>query len=206
MAKADRIYFENLETAADWAYKAASYLVTCLSDYRPENIKNMLDTMHEYENSGDLKKHEMSSMLAKAFVTPIEREDLAQISSYIDDVTDSLEEVLQALYMYKIVSIPKDAVIFAEKLVECSQLMKSLLGEFANFKKPEKISKTVIDLNHIEEECDKLYIESTMRLNDCFDNVLDIISWREIYNRMETCADSCEHVGDSIEMIVMKNS
>lgn len=206
MAKADRIYFENLEVAADWAYKAASYLVTCLSDYKPENIKDMLDTMHEYENSGDLKKHEMSSMLAKAFVTPIEREDLAQISSYIDDVTDSVEEVLQALYMYKITSIPKDAIKFAEKLVGCSELMKSLLGEFSNFKKPEKISKIVIDLNHIEEECDKLYIESTMRLNDEFENVLDIISWREIYNRMETCADSCEHVGDSIEMIIMKNS
>lgn len=206
MAKADRVYFENLAAAAEWTYKAASYLVVCLSDFHPENIKQMLDTMHEYENSGDEKKHEMSSMLAKAFVTPIEREDLALISSYIDDVTDSIEEILQGLYMYKLTSIPAEAIIFAEKIVECSRLLKQLLGEFSNFKKSEKLSNIVIEMNHIEEECDKLYIESTMHLDEHFDNVLDIISWRKIYDRMENCADSCEHVGDSIETIIMKNS
>ena len=36
-------------------------------------------------------------------------------------------------------------------------------------------------------------------------DVLDIISWREIYDCLEACADACEHVADTIETIVMKN-
>ena len=206
MAKADRMYFENLVNAAECACKAADYLLECMTNYRPENIKDMLNTMHELEHAGDTKKHEMGAALAKAFVTPIDREDLALISQNIDEVTDGIEEVLQAFYMYRIKVITPEAVTFAKKLAECCKLMKQMLGEFVNFKKPEKLHNLVVELNHMEEECDVLYIESTMMLGDHYENPLDVISWREIYNRMENCADACEHIGDSVDMVVMKNS
>ena len=205
-AKADRLYFENLIAAADAACTAADYLVTCLSQYDPENLKQMLTTMHDYEHAGDQKKHEMSSALARAFVTPVDREDLALVSQNIDDVTDCIEEVLQSLYMYSIKTVTPEAVVFSQKISELCVRMKRMLGEFPNFKKPEKLHQLVVEINGLEEECDVLYMESTRLLNETFDNVLDIISWRKIYDRMEHCADACEHVGDSVETVVMKNS
>lgn len=30
-------------------------------------------------------------------------------------------------------------------------------------------------------------------------DVIDIISWREIFDYMEDCADACEHVGNYVE-------
>ncbi len=206
MAKADRLFFENLIESAEYACQAADYLVSCLSDYQPANVKTMLDTMHEFEHAGDHKKHEMAEMLAKAFVTPIDREDLDLLSQNIDDVTDSIEEILQAFYMYKITSGTQDAITFAKKIAACCRLMKQVLEEFINFKKPEKLHNLIVELNSLEEECDVLYIDSTMRLNDAFSDALTVISWREIYNRMENCADSCEHIGDCIDTVVMKNS
>lgn len=206
MAKADRLYFDNLVAAAECACKAADYLVSCMIHYDTANIKDMLGIMHEYEHAGDTKKHEMEAALAKAFVTPIDREDLALISQNIDEVTDSIEEVLQAFYMYRIKQITPEAVDFAKKIADCCVHMKQMLCEFINFKKPAKLHQLVIELNHMEEECDILYIESTMTLEDHFSNALEIISWREIYNRMENCADACEHIGDSVDMVVMKNS
>ncbi len=206
MAKADRLYFENLVSAANYSCVAADYLVECLAGYQPANLKDMLTTMHEHEHAGDSKKHEMSSALAKAFVTPVDREDLALISQNIDEVTDCIEEVLQAFYMYRIQSVVPEAVDFARKITDCCRLMKDMLVEFVNFKKPQKLHDMIIELSHKEEECDKLYIEATMLLNDHCDNMLDIISWREIYNKMENCADACEHVGDCVETVVMKNS
>jgi predicted phosphate transport protein (TIGR00153 family) len=206
MAKADRLYFENLVASAECACKAANYLVECLSNYKPEGLMGMLETMHEHEHGGDTKKHEMSSALAKAFVTPVDREDLALISQNIDDVTDSIEEVLQAFYMYRIKTVVPEAVEFAQRITECCTLMKEMLVEFVNFKKPQKLHDMIIELSHREEVCDALYINATMLLADRCDNVLDIISWREIYNRLENCADACEHVGDCVDTVVMKNS
>ncbi len=206
MAKADRLYFENLVASADCACKAADYLAQCLSNYQPENLMDMLQAMHEHEHAGDKKKHEMSAALAKAFVTPVDREDLALISQNIDDVTDSIEEVLQAFYMYRIKTMVPEAVEFAQRIIDCCALMKDMLVEFVNFKKPQKLHEMIIELSHREEVCDALYINATMLLAERCDNALDIISWREIYNRLENCADACEHVGDCVDMVVMKNS
>ncbi len=206
MAKADRMYFENLIAAADCACQAADFLVSCLQDYKLENVKEMLVKMHEFEHAGDTKKHEMSAALAKAFVTPIDREDLAVVSQNIDEVTDHIEEVLQAFYMYRVTAITPEAISFAQSICKCCTQMKEMLGEFVNFKKPAKLHGMIIELSHLEETCDDLFIESTMLLNERFDNVLDIISWRKIYSRMESCADACEHVGDCVDTVVMKNS
>ena len=206
MAKTDRMYFENLVSAAESSCAAARYLVECLSNYQREKLPEMLTQMHKLEHAGDTKKHEMSSALAKAFVTPVDREDLALISQNIDDVTDSIEEVLQAFYMYRIETVVPEAVEFAQRIEECCALMKEMLVEFVNFKKPQKLHSMIIDLSQREEVCDKLYIDATMLLPERCENVLDIISWREIYNRLENCADTCEHVGDCVDMVVMKNS
>lgn len=206
MAKADRLYFENLVAAADFSCIAADYLLECLSNYQPENLKQMLETMHTHEHAGDNKKHEMSSALAKAFVTPVDREDLALISQNIDEVTDSIEEVLQAFYMYRIKTVVPEAVEFAKRIIDCCALMRDMLVEFVNFKKPQKLHEMIVELSHREEVCDELYINATMLLQERCENVLDIISWREIYNRLENCADTCEHVGDCVDMVVMKNS
>lgn len=206
MAKADRLFFENLVSAAEYACNAAEYLVQCLNHYKYQDLRVMMVTMHEHEHSGDNKKHEMSAALAKAFVTPVDREDLALISQNIDDVTDSIEEVLQAFYMYRIETVIPEAIEFAQRVTECCALMKDMLVEFVNFKKPQKLHELIVELSHREEVCDKLYIDATMLLPDRCDNTLDIISWREIYNRLENCADACEHVGDCVDMVVMKNS
>ena len=82
--KADRQYFENFTAAADYTCQASRYLVECLNNFDLDNIKAMLETMHEFEHKGDDKHHEMSGMLAKAFVTPVDREDLAMISQSME--------------------------------------------------------------------------------------------------------------------------
>lgn len=205
-SKADRFYFENFIGAADCCCQAAKYLEECLKHYDYKNIEQMLEKMHILEHDADLKKHEMTAALAKAFVTPIDRGDLAVISQNIDEVADCIEEVLQRFYVDQITTVTPEALEFAGRIVECCELMRDMLKELSNFKKPQKLHSMIIDLSHMEETCDGLYLEATRKVRDHCNDILDIISWREIYDHMENCADACEHVGDSIELIVMKNT
>ena len=206
MAKADRFYFDNFMNAAECCSKAALYLQECLTTYDYANIKTMLEEMHTLEHTADGVKHEMTAALAKAFVTPLEREDLALISANIDEVADCIEEVLQRIYMDRIQTIMPEAITFAAMIVECCEMMKEMLSELPNFKKPKKLHEMIIALSHKEEECDVLYLEGTLKAADFSTDVLTVIFWREIFDKLEKCADACEHVGDSIETIVMKNS
>ena len=205
-SKQDKFYFENFIAAADCSCRAVDYLVDCLERYDAAQLGQMMRNLHAIEHEGDGKKHEMSAALARAFVTPVDREDLALISANIDDVTDCIEEILEGLYMDQIKTILPGTVDFAKRLADCCRLMKAMLTELPNFKKPAQLHKLIIDLNHAEEECDRIYMEATMNIRKHCTDVLDVVSWREIYARMENCADACEHVGDCVDMVVMKNT
>ena len=206
MTKGDKFYFENLTESTLLTQKAASFLVNCLENYNSDNIQKMLDEMHSIENSADIKKHEMSEALAKAFVTPVDREDLDMLSHKLDDVTDILEEILQKFYIFNIKTINPSAVDFAKKLVKACELLGEIMNEFVNFKKSKKIYSLIIEINDVEEECDKLYLSSMRKLTQETKDVLTTISWREVYESLEACADACENVSECIGTVIMKNT
>ena len=103
-------------------------------------------------------------------------------------------------------TIPPEAVEFTRKIVSCCSKMQDMLKELPNFKKPEKLHKMIIELNNAEEDCDRFYLDATMKIREHYTDVLEIVAWREIYDYLEDCADACEHVADSVEAVVMKNT
>ena len=206
MAKGDKFYFENFAASTALSKEAAIYLVNCLENYNPENMQQMLEQMHDIENQADIKKHEMREALAKAFVTPVDREDLDMLSHKLDDVTDTIEEILQMFYIYNIQEIQPAAVAFAKNIVKSCDLLCELMGEFENFKRSKKIHSLIVTLNDVEEECDRLYLASMRELTKSNEDVLLTISWRDLYDCFEACADACEHVSECVGSVVMKNT
>ena len=204
--KSDAFYFENFIAVARLCAEAADYLVDCLVNYKPEEIKDRMVTMHTYEHSADIKKHEMSHALAGAFITPLEREDLADISYNLDEVADNIEEVLQRFYMDEPKAVTEDSILFAKNVAACCREMENMFLELPNYKKPQKLKETIIRISDIEEECDKLYLKAYKEIKQQTDDVLEVVGWRKIYDYLERCTDACEHVADSVDMIVMKNS
>ena len=204
----NEFYWNNYISAADAACRAAGYLLECMKEFDIKKIGEMLTAMHEFEHEGDSLRHEMTEALAKSFVTPFEREDMQELCQRLDHVIDSIEEVLQAIYFNCIGKISTESIVFAEKICNCTAKMKEMLVELPNFKKYEKLRSLIIDVNTAEEECDALYLQANY---DCRKNwngkdPLDVIAWRDIYLKLEDCADACEHVADTVEAIVMKNS
>ena len=206
MAKADKFYFENFAECTSLAKKAATHLVDCLENYNADNIEKMLEEMHVFEHGADVKKHEMNETLARAFVTPVDREDLDMLSQQLDNVLDLLEEVLQKLYIYNIKEIEPAAVEYAKHLVRACDLLGSIMTEFENFKKSKKIRELVIACNDVEEDCDKLYLSTMHELTKNSTDALKTLSWHNIYDCFEACADACEHVSECVGSIIMKNT
>lgn len=205
-SKQDKFFFNNLIQAAESACKTADYLLSCLENYQPENSRAMVDEMHRYEHEGDQTLHRMTAALAKAFVTPVDREDLDLLSRNIDDVTDCVEDVLQTVYVNRVTRIPGEILEYARLICRACGVMRDMMVEFEHFKKPAKLHDLVIKLGDLEEEGDRLYLQYKYNImKDCTD-VLEIICWREILDKMENCLDACEHVGASVDTVVIKNT
>ena len=97
--KQDAFYFENYISCAEYAVQAAQMLKDTLMNFKAKEMKKKLDEIHAIEHAADEKNHELMDRLARAFITPIEREDMLALSHNIDEVTDKIEEVLIRIYI-----------------------------------------------------------------------------------------------------------
>ena len=206
MAKGDKFYFENFKECARLSKEAAKYLVECLENYNLDNIEEMIEKMHVFEHSADIKKHEMNETLAKAFVTPVDREDLDMLSQQLDDVADMIEEILQKFYIYNIKEIEPAAIEFARHLIKSCEMLEEIMGEFENFKRSKTMHGLIVACNDVEEDCDKLYLKTMHDLTKNATDALLATSWYKIYDGFEMCIDACEHVSECVGSIIMKNT
>lgn len=205
-SKQNSFYFDNFIACADHSRKAAQLLDKGMRQFDPAQIGDMIEEMHEVEHAGDEKKHELLNVLAKAFITPIEREDIILLGQNIDEVTDKIEDVLLRMYCNNIKSVRPDALELVAVVIECCNELKEMLEEFPRFKNSKKLHEKIVNINTLEEKADQLFISSMRNLHTTCDDPVMIIVWREIYIYLEKCVDACEHVADTVESVIMKNS
>ena len=142
----------------------------------------------------------------KAFMTPIEREDILLLSTCLDEVTDKIEDVLIRMYCNNIHEIMPLAVDMINVVVESCREMVTLLEEFRNFKKSKTIHTSIVRINTLEEDADKLFIKAMRQLHEEESDPVKMIKWREILIYLEKCTDATEHVADAVERVIMTNS
>lgn len=185
---------------------AAHLLERVMRDFDPLLIREKLDDMHKVEHAADEKKHEVLDALVKAFITPIEREDIILLSQNIDEVTDKIEDVMLRLYYNNIQSIRPDSLELVSIVVKSCDMVKLMLKEFASFRHSKSLRDHIIAINTLEEQADQVFVTSMRELHTTCTDLVEIICWREVYFYLEKCTDACEHVADVVEQIVMKNS
>ena len=126
MKKQDQFYFDNFVECTDCALRAARLLQDTMKNFDPAKIKEDMDKMHDIEHEADTKKHEMLGVLMKAFMTPIEREDIMLLSSCLDEVTDKIEDVVLRMYCNNIHYILPAAIDMARIVVDSCEEMVCL--------------------------------------------------------------------------------
>lgn len=204
--KNDAFYFDSFSECGKLACQAARLLADTMRDFDPDRIEEAMESMHAIEQAADERKHDVLDALVTAFVTPIEREDIAVLSDYLDTVVDRIEGVLLRLYFDNIREIRPDALKMVEMIERACDEMGKLLGELPQFKRSKALREHVININSIEEEADHVYIASMRELHTGCDDPLQVFTWHEAYTFLEYCVDSVEHVADTVDSIVMKNS
>lgn len=204
--KQDAYYFETFTACLDDACKAAQLLDRSMREFDPAQIKETLDEMHNIEHAADDKKHELLNVLAKAFITPIEREDITALAQEIDNVTDNIEEVALRAYMYNISAVLPQAVRFGELVGRCCQALEEVVKEFRHFRKSPTLYQKIVAVNELEGEGDQLYTQAVRSLYTQAAEPAALLAWSALYDQLESCCDACEHVADIVETVVMKNS
>ena len=151
--KKDNNYFSKFVALVQYSCDAAILLNQIINNFNPEEMEAKMDEMHEIEHAGDKGRHAMMKRLAREFITPIEREDIVALADAIDNVTDTIEDVLLRIYMFNFQTMLEDALKMTIIIVECCEALKAMV-EFANFRKSQSLHKLIVEINRLEEEGD----------------------------------------------------
>ena len=155
------------------------------------------------EHKGDEIIHEIFTRLNQTFITPIDPEDIHNISSRLDDVLDGIEETAHRLVVYHVDPIPDHMVALAEVVSACA---RSLNRAFTALEKDAPMMEHCIEINRLENEGDNVGRAAVAELFEKESNAITVIKLKECYDILESTIDSCEDVADVLQNVQVKNS
>jgi predicted phosphate transport protein (TIGR00153 family) len=159
--------------------------------------------INKLEHQGDEVIHEIFTRLNQTFITPIDPEDIHNISSALDNVLDGLEDTAHRLVSYKIDPIPAPLIQLSELVAGCA---KALHAAFFALEKDAPIMEHCIEINRLENEADLIGRSAVADLFNKETDPIILIKLKEIYEFIEDTIDSCEDVADVLQNVVVKNS
>jgi predicted phosphate transport protein (TIGR00153 family) len=197
----DREFFDLFEEASSNVVRAAELLDEMLRGF-PER-KDLARDILLAEQEGDRITHDIYSRLNQTFVTPIDREDIIELASALDDVVDLIEEAADLLVLYKIEAPMEQAEQLAHILRDSSRQVAEAMPRMRGF---QDISHYTVEIHRLENDGDRTVREATASLFDTGVDPMVVIRWKDIFDRLEGAIDATEHVADVLEGIVIKNS
>jgi hypothetical protein len=200
-APKDREFFDLFEEAGGNIARAADLLdqmITAWPD-RKELAREILIC----EQDGDRITHDIISRLNQTFVTPIDREDILELASALDDVVDLTEEVADYMGLYRIEAPMEQAQRLAHILVQATRQVAEALPRMRGFK---DLAHYTVEINRLENDGDRVTREAMASLFEGGIDPMVVIRWKDIFERLEEAIDACEHVANVLESITIKNS
>jgi len=155
------------------------------------------------ERRGDELIHEIFTRLNQTFITPLDPEDIHNLSSALDNVMDGIEDTAHRLVSFRIDPVPSKMVALAEIVAQCA---KELRLAFEALEKSGSLMKHSIEINRLENDADLIGRAAVVDLFNKEKDPITLIKLKEVYEFFEDTIDSCEDVADVLQNVTVKNS
>jgi predicted phosphate transport protein (TIGR00153 family) len=167
-----------------------------------EHLSENSSSIHILENKCDDLTHKIIYELNETFITPIDREDIHELTNSLDNIIDAIDAIATRVHLYKI----KYPIPFGPQLSGILLSQVNLLADAVkNLKDHDNIFDELIQIRNLETEGDSVFRDS---ISDLFENekdVIEIIKKKEILENIERAVDRCQTATIVIEGILIKN-
>jgi len=199
---AEEDYLAALGQMTTFVGEAAHALAEMFGDDRAEGARYAAH-IKTIEHACDEIAHNISTRLSRSFITAIDREDIHALATALDDIVDFIDGLASAMVMYGVQEYTPYTRLFAGVIQQMSLELDLLVPALD---RPKDIRTRLVKLHELEREGDEIYREA---MGDLFSGKFDVhtvIVWKELYENLEATVDRCQHVGDVVERIVIKNT
>ena len=203
-------FFEMFDQHANRIVEAAhafSMMVANYSDVEKRNLHHR--EVDEAERAADRITHEVSRVLHKTFITPIDRDQIHQLINTMDGVADLIQDSAKTMMLYDVRHMTEDIVRLTDLSVKCCERLKDavgLIGKVRDAATAEAALKTCAEIDRLESDADHVMRSAMSRLFREEPDVRELVKLKAVYELLETITDRCEDAANLIEGIVLENS
>ncbi|MDY2941720.1 MAG: DUF47 family protein [Varibaculum sp.] len=160
--------------------------------------------IHDAENRGDEITHSIASALSATFVTPLDRDDIANLASSLDDCLDFIDEAADLIVLYQLGELHEKLTEQVNVIHQCAKLTADAMKRLATL---DKLKHYTVEINRLENEGDKLYRKMLAWLfNESNKDAVEIIKIKDVIEALERGVDSFETLANGVETIYIKES
>jgi len=162
--------------------------------------------IHEEEQRADEVAHRILNRLIHAFLPPMDREDIYDLTGCLDDIVDITDAVGRRFTRYRIQSVdaefPQQTELFARAAVAVNDVVRRLRTS----RHLSDLYPILRELQRLESAGDDNHHAALSRLFAGTSDPLFVLKWKEMFTLVEEGIDACQDVGNAIERIALKGA
>ena len=198
----DTSFYVLFAKAADNLVAGAALLTELLGADSADRAA-IAERMRDAEHAGDELTHQIYQQLNSSFITPFDREDIYELASRLDDVMDFMEAAVDLTVLYQVEALPAGVADQVDVLVRAADLTAEAMPRLRTMK---NLRDYWIEVNRLENQADQVYRKLLAHLFSGEYDAITVMKLREIVESLEGAADGLEHVANTVETIVVKES
>lgn len=197
-------FFDLFNQHADLCVKGAAEMVAMMTNF--DDLENRVHAIESIEKQADKVTHNAIDLLHKTFITPLDRDDIHQLITRMDDILDLLEDAAQTVSLYDIKTTTPEAKRLAELCLASAEKVKTAVGLLHNMDNSTQILATCAEIDRLEADADHVMRAAMSKLFRDEPDVRNLIKFKAIYEILETVTDRCEDVANILQGIIVENA
>ena len=195
-------FFQHFQQAAEKLELASTEFSNMLQNL--ENQQTYVDLIAQHEEEADQIAHTNFEMLHKTFITPLDRHDIHELISSLDDIIDLINRIAQRFPFYQLKSAP-DAMIELSKLSrEATGHLKLAVNSLNSMKNAEVIFNYCRQIDNVESRAHKVVLKGERELFADENDFKQFFKLKELYAHTTLVINRCQDVGNIIKGIVLE--
>ena len=197
-------FFELFNQHAELCVKGAKEMVALMTNF--DDLENRVHAIEIIEKQADKVTHATLELLHKTFITPLDRDDIHQLITRMDDIIDLMEDAAQTISLYDIKAITQEAKRLAELCLACTENVQAAVALLPDMDNSRTILALCEEIDRLESDADHVMRAAMSKLFRDEPDVRNLIKLKAIYELLETVTDRCEDVANIIEGIIVENA
>lgn len=195
-------FFQHFQQAAEKLELASTEFSNMLQNL--ENQQTYVDLIAQHEEEADQIAHTNFEMLHKTFITPLDRHDIHELISSLDDIIDLINRIAQRFPFYQLKSAPEAMIELSKLSREATGHLKLAVNSLNSMKNAEVIFNYCRQIDNVESRAHKVVLKGERELFADENDFKQFFKLKEIYAHTKLVINRCQDVGNIIKGIVLE--